>query len=58
VDSTFFDLFSFPLIKGDRKTALRHIDGVLITEAMAKKYFGKEDALGKTLRKDMEIMLP
>src|SRR6185436_13599959 len=52
VDSTFLDLFSFPLLKGTRTTVLHRIDGVLITESIAKKYFGKEEALGKTLRKD------
>lgn len=52
VDSTFLDVFSFPLVKGDRKTALQRIDGVLITEEMEKKYFGKEDAMGKTLHTD------
>jgi ABC-type antimicrobial peptide transport system permease subunit len=52
VDSTFLDVFSFPLSKGSRTTALHRIDGVLITESIAKKYFGKEEALGKTLRKN------
>jgi putative ABC transport system permease protein len=51
-DSSFLDFFSFPLVEGDPATALQHIDGVLITQDMAKKYFGGEDALGKTLRKD------
>ena len=51
-DSTFLEVFSFPLVKGDAKTALQSIDGVLITEDMAKKYFGQEEAMGKTLRKD------
>jgi putative ABC transport system permease protein len=51
-DTNFLDIFSFPLVKGNPKTALQRIDGVLITEDMAKKYFGKEDAMGKTLRKD------
>jgi putative ABC transport system permease protein len=51
-DSTFLEVFSFPLIKGNAKTALQRVDGVLITEDMAKKYFGKEEAIGKTLRKD------
>ena len=51
-DSTFLQVFSFPLVKGDAKTALQRIDGVLITEDMAKKYFGQEEAMGKTLRKD------
>jgi len=51
-DSTFLDIFSYPLVRGNPKTALNRSDGVLITEDMAKKYFGKEDALGKTLRRD------
>ncbi|HVV03091.1 MAG TPA: ABC transporter permease [Puia sp.] len=52
VDSTFLDVFSFPLVKGDVKTALMRPDGVVITEALATKYFGKDDPLGKVLRKD------
>jgi len=52
VDSTFLDLFSFPLVKGDVKTALMRPDAVVITEDMARKYFGKDDPLGKVLRKD------
>lgn len=51
-DPSFLDVFSFPLLNGDSKTALQRIDGVLITENMAKKYFGSENALGKTLKKD------
>ncbi|MCW3119882.1 MAG: hypothetical protein JWM28_3964 [Chitinophagaceae bacterium] len=51
-DSTFLEVFSFPFVKGNPKTALEQADAVLITEDMATKYFGKEDALGKQLRKD------
>ena len=51
-DSTLLDIFSFPLIKGDRRTALQRPDGVLITEDMARRYFGHSDALGNTLKKD------
>ncbi|HEV3327036.1 MAG TPA: ABC transporter permease, partial [Puia sp.] len=51
-DSTFLDVFSFGLLRGDRQTALQRPDAVLITEDMAKKYFGAEDALGKTLKVD------
>jgi hypothetical protein len=40
------------LIKGSPETALMRPDAVLITENMAKKYFGKEDPLGKTLKKN------
>ena len=51
-DSTFLEVFSFPLLQGDRKTALLRHDGVLLTAAMAKKYFGDHEALGQTLKKD------
>ncbi|HVU53854.1 MAG TPA: ABC transporter permease [Puia sp.] len=51
-DSTFLDVFSFPLVKGDPKTALMRPDGVVITEELATKYFGKDNPLGKVLRKD------
>jgi putative ABC transport system permease protein len=52
VDSTFFQSFSFPLVRGDRQNALQRTDGILITENMAKKYFGQEDPIGKVLRKN------
>jgi len=51
-DSTFLEVFSFPLIKGSAATALQRPDAILITAAMATKYFGTEEAVGKTLRKD------
>jgi putative ABC transport system permease protein len=51
-DSTFMDVFSFPLLKGDRATALKQVDAILITQEMATKYFGKEDPIGKIIRKD------
>ncbi|MEP2025711.1 MAG: ABC transporter permease [Reichenbachiella sp.] len=49
-DSTFFDVFDFELIKGDKNTALDEPNDLLITETMAKKYFGNEDPIGKILR--------
>ena len=51
-DSTLLDVFSFALVKGDRRTALNHPDAILITEDMARRYFGNAEALGKTLKKD------
>jgi ABC-type antimicrobial peptide transport system permease subunit len=39
-------------MKGDRAAVLNRPDAVLITEDIAKKYFGNEDPLGKILRKD------
>jgi putative ABC transport system permease protein len=49
VDSTFFDVFTFPLVKGDKKTALKSPGGILISSSMSKKYFGDADPLGKHL---------
>jgi len=51
-DSTFLQVFSFSLVKGNPETALMRPDAVLITENMAKKYFGGENPLGKTLKKN------
>jgi putative ABC transport system permease protein len=55
VEPNFFDLFDFagqPLEwrAGDPKTAFNDLHSVVITEAMAMKYFGNEDPLGQTLR--------
>jgi putative ABC transport system permease protein len=51
-DPGFMDVFSFPLVQGDRATALKQEDGILITQQMAGKYFGHENPIGKFLRKD------
>ncbi len=53
-DSTLFDVFTFPLLSGDSKIALREPYSVVLTEATARKYFGEEDALGQTLLLDGE----
>ncbi len=49
VDTTFFDVFRFPVVSGDANKALRNVNGVLISESMAAKYFGEEDPIGKHL---------
>jgi ABC-type antimicrobial peptide transport system permease subunit len=48
-DSSFFQVFSFPLITGNSKTALNEPNTVVISEKLAKKYFNKENAVGKTI---------
>jgi putative ABC transport system permease protein len=53
-DSTVFDVFSFNLIKGDKHTALREPFSVVVTETMAKKYFGNEDPVGQMLKMDYD----
>ena len=57
VDTTFFKIFSFPFIKGDPRTALTEPFALVISERMAQKYFGEEEALGKVLRIDNDIDL-
>jgi len=52
IDSTLFEVFSFPLQTGNTKTALNAPNKVVITSEMAEKYFGDEDPLGKTLQLD------
>jgi putative ABC transport system permease protein len=50
VDSNFFQTFSFELLQGDALTALKEPNSIVMTPAMAKKYFGDAStAVGKTL---------
>jgi len=51
-DPTIFDVFTIPFIKGDPKTALSKPNTLVITQTMAKKYFGHEDPMGKILNAD------
>jgi putative ABC transport system permease protein len=48
-DAEVFDLFSFPWAKGDPRTALRDPQTMVLTRPAARKYFGRDDPLGKTL---------
>jgi putative ABC transport system permease protein len=49
VDQDFIEMFSFRFLSGDVKTALKDKNSLVISEKMAKKYFGEEEALGKLL---------
>jgi putative ABC transport system permease protein len=49
VDSNFLDVFSFPFIVGDAKSALKEPASIILTESAAKKYFGDKNPLGETL---------
>ena len=52
VDSVFLQVFSFPMLEGDPKTALNDGHSLVVTESTAKTLFGKEDAMGKVVRID------
>jgi putative ABC transport system permease protein len=49
VDSSFFRVFDFKLLKGNPQTALTEPFSIVLSETAAKKYFGKEDPIGQTL---------
>ena len=49
-DANFFQLFSFPLLKGDARTALAAPEDVVLSATVAKKYFGDLDPIGQTIR--------
>jgi putative ABC transport system permease protein len=51
-DPDFLTMFDFPLLKGDRATALNEPTQIVITEKTAKTFFGEEDPMGKTIRID------
>jgi len=48
-DQPFFKMFSFPIIEGNVATALDAPDKIVVTKSMAKKYFGNDDPINKTL---------
>lgn len=49
VDETVFKVFSWPLLAGNPETALKAPYSIVLTESTAKKYFGNEDPIGKTM---------
>jgi putative ABC transport system permease protein len=57
VDTTFFDVFRFPVVRGDAKKALKNVNGILLSESMVKKYFGDENPIGKHLSVNDDTVL-
>ncbi len=49
VDPSFLKMFTYPLLKGDKKTALDSPYSLLITEDLAEKYFGEDDPINKVV---------
>lgn len=50
VDSTFFNFFSFRLLEGEKEHVLRDQYNAVISESFARKLFGQEDPMGKSIR--------
>jgi putative ABC transport system permease protein len=49
-DSSFFAGFSFPLLKGDRRTVLDLPSNVVLSASTARKYFGSLNVVGRTIQ--------
>ena len=49
VDDNFFNFFSFPLKEGDASTALAQQEQIVLTAALATKYFGRTNPVGQTV---------
>ncbi|MBN1940036.1 MAG: ABC transporter permease [Candidatus Aminicenantes bacterium] len=49
VDPAFFDILTFPLVRGKGAESLSGPEDILVTEALAAKYFGRDEPVGKTL---------
>ena len=53
-DSNFFEFFNCDLLIGDKKTAFKKPNAIILTEEMVQKYFGDENPMGKILKIDNE----
>lgn len=51
-DSSFFHLFDFELVKGNRSEVLKNPNTIVLNETLAKKYFGSDNPIGKTVKFD------
>jgi putative ABC transport system permease protein len=55
-DPEILDIFNFEILAGDARLALAGNSSIVINETLAKKYFGNEDPIGKTLTLDVDYL--
>ena len=53
-DETFFNVFSFDILRGNPQTALTDISSVVLTESVARKFFNSIDVIGKPVQMDAD----
>ena len=58
VDPGFFRIVRLPVLAGDPEAALQAPDGLVLSREMARKYFGEDAPIGKTLKVSMALTLP
>ncbi|MEL6865244.1 MAG: ABC transporter permease [Bacteroidota bacterium] len=49
-DAFLLDVFSYPVVEGDAKAALKNKEAIILTQSLAEKYFGKQSPLGKEMQ--------
>ncbi|MBC2844722.1 ABC transporter permease [Winogradskyella flava] len=49
VDSSFFEIFDFELVKGDKTQILKQPNSLVLSETIANKYFGQDNPIGQNL---------
>jgi putative ABC transport system permease protein len=54
-DPSFLSMFTFPLVKGNPKTALNDVHSIVLTEKMAVKMFGEDEPMNKEIRIDNDL---
>ncbi|MGV3560402.1 ABC transporter permease [Larkinella arboricola] len=54
-ETDFFDIFNYPLLRGDFKTVLREPNTAILTERMARKYFGDQNPINQTFHLDNKV---
>jgi putative ABC transport system permease protein len=52
VDEHFMNVFDYQWLAGDKRSAFLHPNRIVLTESMARKYFGREEAMGKVMKLD------
>lgn len=52
VEPSFFEVFDFPILNGNAKNPLPNPNSVVLTEAMAQKFFGDSDPIGQIIKAD------
>lgn len=52
VDSSFFNVFTFPFVQGNAASAFKDVANIVLTQSAAKKIFGTENPVGKTINVD------
>lgn len=53
IDSSFFEVFTFPFVKGDKKSSTANPNFIILTESTARRIFGDTDPMGKPLKLDL-----